>query len=139
MAGRSEQKVKIEDKRCSFHLVWSLMMCNFNITVSNYSSTSASPRPRPAINCDATLHACHSMIHALHRAGQRIQLLSRLSSRMESVPVDVATLSELSESSILSCLEERFSNQHFQVGSLDRITLFMCRACIICGMNKSST
>ena len=35
--------------------------------------------------------------------------------RMESVPVDVATLSDLSESSILSCLEERFSKQYFQV------------------------
>lgn len=34
---------------------------------------------------------------------------------MESVPVDVAALSELSESSILSCLEERFSSQQFQV------------------------
>ena len=35
---------------------------------------------------------------------------------MESVPVDVATLSELSDSSILSCLEERFRSQHSQVG-----------------------
>lgn len=34
---------------------------------------------------------------------------------MENVPVDVATLSDLSESSILSCLEERFSKQYFQV------------------------
>ena len=52
---------------------------------------------------------------------------------MENVPVDVATLSELSESSILSCLEERFSSQHFQVGDRrDSIKLFIFHAC---GMN----
>ena len=122
MAGWSEQKVKGMNKDCS-SLVW---WCVVSIFLSNSTKTQH-PRPPPRLlSIDRNL-ACMPFLHGAPRDSAIVRLSSY---RMESVPVDVATLSELSESSILSCLEERFSNQHFQVDRWDSITLFMYRGCM---------